>query len=141
MAPLLELRDLKKSYRSPDGELQPVVDVPAFQLEAERELAIAGASGSGKTTFLNLIAVILRPDSGSVKFDGEELTKLSGPKRDAYRARHLGYVFQTFNLLGGYTEVACYGLPVGELPSEVLRGTRLTSDEIGLLVDYVMSLR
>ena len=46
-----------------------------------------------------------------------------------------------FNLAGAYTEISCYEIPVGEVPDEVVGGVRLTSDEIGLLVDYVMSLR
>src|SRR5690606_31877740 len=64
-----------------------------------------GTSGSGKTTFLNLIAGILRADSGRVLVDGEEMTGRSESARDALRARTLGYVFQTFNLLQGYTAV------------------------------------
>ena len=100
--PLLELSGLKKSYRSPDGEVQAVLDVASFQLEAREQVAIAGASGSGKTTFLNLIAGLLRPDAGTVRFDGREISALSEAGRDRFRARSLGYVFQTFNLLAGY---------------------------------------
>ncbi|MCP3917994.1 MAG: ABC transporter ATP-binding protein [bacterium] len=99
----LELRDLKKSYRSPEGEIQTVLDVEHFELGASEQVAIEGRSGSGKTTFLNLIAGILRPETGSVRLDGEEVSGLSEARRDAFRARNIGYVFQTFNLLGGYT--------------------------------------
>src|SRR5205085_1632678 len=56
-----------------------------------------------KTTFLNLIAGILAADSGSVAVDGLEMTKLSEAERDAARAERIGYIFQTFNLLPGYT--------------------------------------
>lgn len=60
-------------------------------------------SGSGKTTFLNLIAGILAADSGTVTIDGVEMTALSESRRDRLRADKLEYIFQTFNLLQGYT--------------------------------------
>ena len=101
--PLLQITDLEKSYRSPGGELQPVLDIPEFTLDAEEQVGISGISGSGKTTFLNVIAGILRPDAGRVLFDGTDLTTLSEGQRDAFRATRLGYVFQTFQLLEGYT--------------------------------------
>jgi putative ABC transport system ATP-binding protein len=62
-----------------------------------------GASGSGKRTFLHLIAGILAPDGGRVIVAGEEMTALSEAGRDRLRAQTIGYVFQTFNLLQGYT--------------------------------------
>lgn len=101
--PLLEIRDLTKRYASPEGEVQTVLDVPHFALEAGQHMALAGRSGSGKTTFLNTIAGILAPDTGSVVFEGTDLTELGEGGRDRWRAQNLGYVFQTFNLLQGYT--------------------------------------
>ena len=56
-----------------------------------------------KTTFLNLIAGILQADSGRIVVAGEEMTALSEPERDRLRAHYIGYIFQTFNLLAGYT--------------------------------------
>jgi putative ABC transport system ATP-binding protein len=100
---LLELSDLRKSYRAPDGEVLTVLDVPAFSLGAGEQVAIAGSSGSGKTTFLNVVAGILRPDTGRVVIDGTDLAALGEARRDVFRAVHIGYVFQTFNLLEGYT--------------------------------------
>jgi len=100
---LLEIRDLRKDYTSPEGELQRVLEVPAFSLEAGEQVAIAGSSGSGKTTFLNILAGILPADGGSVRFGEVEVTSLSEAERDRYRARELGYVFQSFHLLGGYS--------------------------------------
>ena len=67
---LLELDGIRKGYASPEGEAQTVLDVPSFSLEAGAELAIAGTSGCGKTTFLNIIAGLLTPDGGEVRFDG-----------------------------------------------------------------------
>lgn len=102
---LLKLRELKKSYRSPGGEVQRIVDVPTFDLAARQQIALEGRSGTGKTTFLNLIAGILRPDSGSIVFDGQELVGAAESKRDAFRAQHMGYVFQAFHLLPGHTAI------------------------------------
>jgi putative ABC transport system ATP-binding protein len=101
--PLLELAQLKKSFPAPDGGRHTVVDIPAFTLEARAQVALAGESGSGKTTLLNLIAGILKPDSGTVRLAGEEMSALSEAGRDRLRARCIGYIFQTFNLLQGYT--------------------------------------
>ena len=100
---VLEIHDLKKSFNSPDGTVSQVVDVPRFSLDNGQQMALQGSSGSGKTTFLNLIAGILRADSGKVKIAGEEITAISETGRDRVRASHIGYVFQTFNLLQGYT--------------------------------------
>ena len=101
--PLLEIQQLKKIYRTPDGETLTVLDVPKFVLEAKQQLALRGASGSGKTTFLNCIAGILRPDAGSVRLNGKDIAAVSEGQRDSIRAKNIGYIFQTFNLLQGYT--------------------------------------
>lgn len=101
--PLLEIANLKKRYRAPDGTSANVVDVPAFSLDSAEQRALRGESGSGKTTFLNLIAGILAPDDGVITIDGDNMTAQSESSRDRLRATRLGYVFQTFNLLQGYT--------------------------------------
>jgi len=101
--PLLEVVDLTKRFVSPDGGSSIVVDVPRFALEAGEHLALRGPSGSGKTTFLNLIAGILQADSGRIVLDGKDLVALPEPERDRVRATSIGYVFQTFNLLQGFT--------------------------------------
>lgn len=101
--PVLDVKDLKKGYVSPEGERHLVIDVPAFAMDDAEQVALQGSSGSGKTTFLNLIAGILQPDSGVISVAGECLTAQREAGRDRLRARHIGYVFQTFNLLQGYT--------------------------------------
>ena len=62
-----------------------------------------GESGSGKTTFLHLLAGILKPDEGSIVLDGKEVSGMSEGARDRLRAESIGYVFQSFNLLQGFT--------------------------------------
>lgn len=101
--PLLQLRNVVKSYAAPDGATAPVLDVASFSLEAGEHVALRGASGSGKTTLLNVIAGIVVPDAGEVVVDGTDVARLSEPARDAHRARTTGYVFQAFNLLQGFT--------------------------------------
>jgi ABC-type lipoprotein export system ATPase subunit len=100
---ILEVKNLVKSYVSPNGESQMVMDIPQFAIGLGEQIALRGESGSGKTTFLNLIAGILKPDSGEIMIDGEEISTLSEPKRDSIRAKKIGYVFQTFNLLQGFS--------------------------------------
>jgi len=101
--PVLTVESLKKSYVAPDGERSRIVDVASFSLEDGAQTGLRGSSGSGKTTFLNLIAGILQADSGRVVVAGEEMSALPESHRDRLRASAIGYVFQTFNLLQGYT--------------------------------------
>jgi len=100
---LLAVSALQKSFRTPDGERKLIVDVPQFTLAAGQHLALRGESGSGKTTFLHLIAGILAPDSGSIFLGDRDMAALGESARDRLRAESLGYIFQTFNLLQGYS--------------------------------------
>ncbi len=100
---MLDVAQLKKSFVGPDGGRADIVSVEAFALAAGEQVALRGESGSGKTTFLHLVAGILAADTGRVTIDGAEMTALSEPKRDRLRAEKIGYIFQTFNLLQGYT--------------------------------------
>jgi putative ABC transport system ATP-binding protein len=79
------------------------VDVPSFALDVGEQVALRGESGSGKTTFLHLIAGLLSSDAGELLLDGRNLAKLGEAQRDRLRADTLGYIFQTFNLLQGHT--------------------------------------
>jgi ABC-type lipoprotein export system ATPase subunit len=102
--PLLEISNLIKTYGRPgSGPVQRVVDVTSFSLMKEEQLALRGESGSGKTTFLNLIAGILTADSGTILLDDRNVVALGEAKRDRLRAETIGYIFQTFNLLQGHT--------------------------------------
>jgi len=103
--PLLDITGLQKSFLSPDGEKTLIVDVPRFQLAEGEQAAVRGASGSGKTTFLNLIAGILQADKGTIVLAGQTVTTMSESGRDRLRAKTIGYVFQNFNLLQGYTAI------------------------------------
>ena len=100
---LLIVQDLKKSFRSPSGNLDPILYVPEFSLQQYEQVALRGASGSGKTTFLHLLAGVLPADSGTVSVDGTSLHLLTESQRDQLRVGKIGYVFQSFNLLNGFT--------------------------------------
>jgi putative ABC transport system ATP-binding protein len=100
---MLEIKNLKKSYLLPDGEELPILEIPKWSVEAGEQVVVVGASGCGKTTLLHIIAGILRPSSGHVLIDGWDTPILTEAERDQFRARRIGYVFQTFNLLQGFT--------------------------------------
>ena len=100
---MLELKNLKKSYQEPSGEELPILDVPHWSVDAGEQVVVIGPSGCGKTTLLHIIAGILRPTPGQVLIDGWNTPLLTESERDQFRARRIGYVFQTFNLLPGFT--------------------------------------
>jgi putative ABC transport system ATP-binding protein len=102
---MLEVRNLHKSYPGPDGSRADVVRIAEFSLALGEERALRGESGCGKTTFLNLVAGILAADSGNIRIDGSDMAALPEPARDRLRAAKIGYIFQTFNLLQGYTVI------------------------------------
>jgi putative ABC transport system ATP-binding protein len=100
---MLDVRDLRKAFATPEGGRVEVVHIPRFFLAAGEERALRGESGCGKTTFLNLVSGILVPDEGTIAIGGTDMTALDEPTRDRLRAEKLGYIFQTFNLLQGFT--------------------------------------
>lgn len=100
---MLEIRELKKSFDQPGGGRLMILDVPSLIVGAGEQMVLIGQSGCGKTTLLHLIAGISTPDSGSIRIGGTEITRLSESGRDRFRAGTTGYVFQTFNLLAGFT--------------------------------------
>jgi ABC-type lipoprotein export system ATPase subunit len=100
---VLEVINLKKTYLTPEGVGHMVVNIDHFYMNSGSELALAGESGSGKTTFLHLISGVLKPDSGEIHLDGKRMDILPEAGRDGLRSNLLGYVFQNFNLLQGMT--------------------------------------
>ncbi|MFT5300364.1 MAG: ABC-type lipoprotein export system ATPase subunit [Mariniblastus sp.] len=100
---MLKLENIKKSFVQPDKQRVPILDIPSFELAAGEQVVLIGPSGCGKTTMLHTIAGITQPDSGKVFLDKIEMTRYSEAARDRIRADKLGYVFQTFNLLQGFS--------------------------------------
>ena len=100
---MLLVENVKKSYREPNGERLAIIDVPRLELDEGEQVVIRGRSGGGKTTLLNVIAGLATVDEGRIVVRGTDVTRLPEPSRDRFRARHIGFVFQTFNLLAGFT--------------------------------------
>jgi len=136
--PLLAIKDLRKSFTAPDGGRVELLRVNAFALDAGAQCALRGESGSGKTTFLHLIAGILQADSGSIQLGGTELTVLSEARRDRLRAESIGYIFQSFNLLQGFTclENVLLGMSFGPGTDRAAARTLLERVGLGHRLDY-----
>jgi ABC-type lipoprotein export system ATPase subunit len=100
---MLLLKDIKKGFRQPDGTALPVLDIPEFRVDEGEQMVMVGQSGCGKTTLLHVIAGISRPDSCKVRIDDWDITLMPESERDRFRAERIGYVFQTFNLLAGFS--------------------------------------
>jgi ABC-type lipoprotein export system ATPase subunit len=100
---MLSVENLRKSFLEPDGGRLPILDIREFRLAVGEQTVLMGKSGSGKSTLLHTIAGISRPDAGAIKVDGTDVTKLPEAGRDRFRADKIGYVFQTFNLLRGFS--------------------------------------
>ncbi|WP_374356768.1 ABC transporter ATP-binding protein [Chitinimonas sp.] len=96
--PLFSLRHINKAYRRGD-EVVSIFDRMDMDVHAGDFLAVMGPSGSGKTTLLNLLGAIDRPDAGDIQFRGQSIAQLSAEQQTAWRASHVAFVFQSFNLL------------------------------------------
>ncbi len=97
------LHGVKKSFPLGDGRILEALNVEQWALPAGRCTVLTGPSGSGKTTLLNLIAGVSVPTAGTIRVHDTDISALPEPRRDRFRARHIGYVFQTFNLLSAFT--------------------------------------
>ena len=130
---ILEVTNIQKSFPLPGGGTVQILDVPQLKVDSGEQTVLLGQSGGGKTTLLHIIAGITTPDKGSILLDGIELTKLSEQGRDRVRAAKLGYVFQTFNLLPGFTalENVRLGMTFGNGKHDITRATRLL-ERVGL---------
>ncbi len=110
-AALIEVEHLSKTVTDSTGELTILRDID-FSLAAGETAAIVGASGSGKSTLLSLIAGLDTPTRGTVRICGVDLFKLSEDERAELRARSVGFVFQSFQLLGHLTALENVMLPL-----------------------------
>jgi putative ABC transport system ATP-binding protein len=124
---MIELRNINKTYRSELVETRALRDL-SLQVRAGEFVAITGPSGSGKTTLLNVVGLLETFDSGSLLFDGQDVSRLSDDARSRLRNEKIGFIFQSFNLipdLNIYDNVdvpLCYrGMKAGE------RNRRITS--------------
>jgi putative ABC transport system ATP-binding protein len=91
----VDIKDLLFCHRAPKAVLR----IRELAIARGEKVFLHGPSGSGKTTLLGILAGVLKADQGSVKILGIDLTRISGPARDALRGAHIGYIFQMFNLI------------------------------------------
>lgn len=108
---LVEIRNLTKIFYR-DSQKIPVLESVDLDLERGGFLALMGPSGSGKTTLLNMLAGLDKPTSGSIVVDGQEITGMKPQQLAAWRARHVGFVFQFYNLLPVLTAFQNVELPL-----------------------------
>lgn len=120
MAEALRIEDLSFRYDRGAVDAPPVVRVGRFGLAQGEMALLRGHSGSGKTTLLSLVAGLLEPTLGRVEIAGQDLHTLRGGARDRFRGRHLGLVFQTFNLLHGFSalENVLAGMMFSDIPGK-----------------------
>jgi putative ABC transport system ATP-binding protein len=107
----VRLRDIAKSYRR-GAQIVPVLTRVSFDIAQGEFLALMGPSGSGKSTLLNLIAGIDRPDSGQLIVAGEDICALAERELADWRARHIGFIFQFYNLMPVLTALENVELPL-----------------------------
>lgn len=101
---MIHLRNVTKSYaRGAESVLACAVD--SLDIDKGEQVALVGRSGTGKTTLLHILAGILRPDSGEVEVVGQRLDQMGEAARDRHRGRHIGMVYQMFNLLQPFTAI------------------------------------
>jgi len=131
---MLRVENLAREY-STGSTRQVVFDRLTFNVEQGETVALLGASGSGKTTLLNLISGIDTPDSGKVLLDGVNVHGLAEPERTLLRRRHIGFVFQFFNLIPTLKVGENVALPLellGEDDSDAQRRSTALLDDVGL---------
>ena len=113
--PIIRLRDVTKRYER-GGEVLTVLDGLNLSMDEGRFYALMGPSGSGKTTLLNLVGGLDHADAGHVEVAGEDLGELRGAELSQWRADHIGFVFQGFNLLSVLTAQENVELPLSLAP-------------------------
>lgn len=108
---VIELRDIHKSYRIGDSEF-PILKGIDLQIEEGEFIALMGPSGSGKSTLLNIVGCLDRPTSGQFYLLGQEISQTSDDELARVRREELGFIFQTFNLIGRITVLKNVEVPM-----------------------------
>ena len=129
--PIVEIRNLSKSYRR-GGQVVPVLSDITLDISAGEFVALMGPSGSGKSTLLNLIAGIDKPDGGVLRVSGIDIATLSETELADWRAEHVGFIFQFYNLMPVLTAYENIELP--------LMLTSLTSGERRAHVETALAM-
>jgi putative ABC transport system ATP-binding protein len=131
---MLKVSNITKRFASGSDDVVAVNDV-SLEVSEGRFASIVGKSGSGKSTLLAILGGLDRPSSGTVKVDGEEVTKLRDRDLIKYRARRIGFVFQNYNLVPNLTALENVMLPMefaGVAAGERKRRARQLLEQVGL---------
>jgi putative ABC transport system ATP-binding protein len=133
MGDVVTVQEVSKTYRLGKLNVTALAGV-SLRVAAGEFLAVAGPSGSGKTTLLNLIGCLDTPSAGEIAIDGEPVTRLSPGRRADLRARKLGFVFQTFNLIPVLTawENVEYPLLIHRRGGDVATRVKRALEQVGL---------
>jgi putative ABC transport system ATP-binding protein len=126
---LVEIRNVTKHYHKGGQTIKPL-DGVTLDIEQGEFVSLMGASGTGKSTLLNVVASIDRPDNGTVTIDGTEITSMSRTRLANWRAANIGYIFQTHNLIPVLTAYENVEMPLLLLPMS--RNERRKRIEIAL---------
>ena len=132
--PLVSITGLSKAYREGGVDRDVFRDL-ALELSPGERLALLGRSGTGKSTLLNLISGIDLPDAGRVVIAGHDITALSEHERTLFRRRHIGFVFQFYNLIPTLTVGENLLLPIeltGRIDARARNRARILLEQIGL---------
>ena len=132
---LIEIKNVTRRYTKGGETIMPL-DSVSLSIEQGEFISLMGASGTGKSTLLNLVAGIDSPDGGSIEVEGVDVTQLSRSKLAKWRAANMGYVFQTHNLVPVLTAFENVELPLLLLPmsrAERTKRVRIALEAVDLL--------
>jgi putative ABC transport system ATP-binding protein len=132
---LIQLENVSKVYRAADVETRALSNV-SITIARGEYVAISGPSGSGKTTLLSLIGLLDTPTEGSYRFDEHDVLSLTAAERARIRNRQIGFIFQSFNLIGDLTVAENVDLPLahrGLLESERKARVKDSLEQVGML--------
>ena len=131
----IKIKNLTKSFKNADGGKNVIFENVTFELDPGSILRLSGASGSGKTTFMNVMSGLIKPDSGSIFFGNIDITRLKESGKDRFRAENIGYIFQTFNLLSPFSVIENVYAPLafaGKLPENYKDKALESLDKVGM---------
>lgn len=131
----ISIKNLTKSFQNAEGGKNTIFENVTFELNSGAILRLSGASGSGKTTFMNVMSGLIKPDSGSIFFGNIDITSLDEGGKDRFRAENIGYIFQTFNLLSPFSVIENVYAPLafaGKLPENYKDKVLDSLDKVGM---------
>jgi putative ABC transport system ATP-binding protein len=132
--PVVELKEVSRVYRMGDHEVR-ALDALSFTFRAGEYWSIMGSSGSGKSTLLNILGCVDRPSSGSYRIRGNEVSTLSDDELSEIRGHHIGFVFQSYNLIPQLNVLENILVPLSywdEMPEDAEQRARQLAERVGL---------